>query len=150
MSVAREPRMASPSTQDMGECPCQHPRCNVVGTKLTKFGCLVGCKEPVCEGRRSQRGGKRGHRRAHKLLGGQGWTPSNEESARPYHLGLTVMPEIKTGKQVNVTFGKFITSTWFRHALAQAEKAAPFGTGVVPAVVLQVPGSKQMWLVAKL
>jgi hypothetical protein len=70
--------------QELGPCPCGSPRCDVVGTKLTRFGHLVGCKSEEATGRRNRRKGQAGQARTHKRLGGQGWTPSNEESARPY------------------------------------------------------------------
>lgn len=123
--------------QDLGPCPCKSPRCDVVGTKLTRFGYLVGCKGPEAQGRRNRRKGQRGQARMHRRLGGEGFTPSNEESARPYTVEVAVMPESKTGSQIPASWDKFVATDWFRRALSQSERAAPVGSGVLPAVVLR-------------
>ena len=70
----------------------------------------------------------------HKALGGSGPTPSNEEAARPYPV--LVMPESKHGRLVPASFHKFLATEWFRRALNQAERGAPIGSGVKPAVVI--------------
>lgn len=73
----------------------------------------------------------------HRRLGGEGWTPTHEEAARPYTIEVTVMPESKTGSQIPATFDRFISTDWFRRALSQSERATPVGTGVLPAVVIR-------------
>jgi hypothetical protein len=73
----------------------------------------------------------------HKRLGGEGFTPTNEESARPYHVECLVMPESKVGGQVPASFDKFINTEWFRRAMSQSERAVPFGSGALPCVVLR-------------
>jgi hypothetical protein len=73
----------------------------------------------------------------HKRLGGTGWTPSQEEAARPYTVEVTVLPESKTGGQIPASFDKFIATEWFRRALSQSERAVPVGSGALPAVVIR-------------
>lgn len=127
----------NPVSQPLGPCPCGEERCDVIGTKLTKFGELVGCKSFAAQGRRSQRKGKAGQARMHRRLGGSGFTPSNEEAARPYTVEVQVMPEHKTGQQVPASFDRFIATDWLKRALSQSERAVPFGSGVLPAVVIR-------------
>lgn len=115
-------------------CPCG---CGVDALKLTKYGHVIGCACRSCIGRRSQRAGKRAQAKGHRALGGQGFTPSNEESARPYQIEVTVMPEHKTGQQVPATFDRFITTDWFRRALDQSTRAVPTGSGALPCVVIR-------------
>ena len=130
-------------TQDFGPCPCSYTdppwlhTCTAEGTKLTRYGHLVGCNCPSCRGRRSKRKGQKAQAKMHKRLGGQGFTPSNEESARPYEVTVLVMPESKTGGQVPASWDKFIGTEWFRRALDQSTRAAPVGSGVLPAVVIR-------------
>jgi len=73
----------------------------------------------------------------HRRLGGEGFTPSNEETARPYEVTVSVMPESKTGGQVPASFDRFIGTDWFRRALGQSKRAVPVGSGVLPAVVIR-------------
>jgi hypothetical protein len=73
----------------------------------------------------------------HKRLGGEGFTPSNEESARPYHIECIVMPESKTGGQIPKSWDTFIATEFFRRALSQSERAVPCGSGALPCVVLR-------------
>lgn len=73
----------------------------------------------------------------HKRLGGEGFTPTHEEAARPYTIEVTVMPESKTGAQIPQSFRRFIESDWFRRALDQSTRATPVGAGVLPAVVIR-------------
>ena len=111
--------------------------CKQEGTKLTRYGHLVGCTCRPCLGRRNKRKGQKAQAKMHKRLGGTGFTPSHEEAARPYTVEVTVMPESKTGSQVPTSFDKFITTEWFRRALDQSTRAVPVGTGVRPAVVIR-------------
>jgi hypothetical protein len=117
-------------------CPCG---CGSVGLKLQlrydKH--VVGCVCRACIGRRNRRKGQKGQSRMHKRLGGTGWTPSQEEAARPYTVEVTVMPESKTGGQIPASFDKFIATEWFRRALSQSERAVPVGSGALPAVVIR-------------
>lgn len=116
-------------------CPCG---CSTVAHKLSvKSGHVVGCACMSCRNRRNQRKGKRGQALTHQRLGGTGFTPSNEESARPYQVEVTVMPEVKAGAQIPKSFDSFVASTWFRHALSQSERAVPVGSGALPCVVIR-------------
>jgi hypothetical protein len=128
-------------TQPMGPCPCnleiQGRRCTMVGTKLTRYGHLVACSCPTCTGRRNKRSGQRAQAKMHKRLGGEGFTPTHEEAARPYTIEVTVMPESKTGGQVPANWDRFIATDWFRRALDQSTRATPVGSGVLPAVVIR-------------
>lgn len=136
--------MARPELADLSLCPCG---CGGVSLKgLTKRGHVPGCGTPrsgatkpcsSCQGSRNKRKGQRAQARAHRALGGEGFTPSNEESARPYLIEVCVMPEVKTGEQVPRSFEKLIASEWFRHALSQSARAAPVGSGARPAVVIR-------------
>jgi len=110
--------------------------CLVRSAKLTKHGHAVGCVCRSCIGRRNKRKGQAAQAKMHRALGGQGFTPSNEEAARPYTIEVTVMPESKEGKQVPASWAKFRDSEWFRHALDQSTRAVPVGSGVLPAVVI--------------
>ena len=132
----------NPTTQPLGPCPCnegfgERRHCSIQGTKLTQHGHLVGCECWPCLGRRSKRKGQKAQAKMHKRLGGQGFTPSNEESARPYEVTVLVMPESKTGGQIPASWDKFIGTEWFRRALDQNTRAAPVGSGVLPAVVIR-------------
>lgn len=131
------------------DCPCG---CGVQGLKLltkllpgeTEYH-VVKCN---CVRHRNKRNNKRGqaaHAQAHRNLGGEGFTPHHEEAARPYTREVVVMPESKTGSQIPKSFRAFIESVWFRHALFQSERAVPFGTSVVPGVVID-----GRWLIADL
>ena len=73
----------------------------------------------------------------HKRLGGEGFTPTHEEGARPYVVEIAIMPESKTGGQVPASWDKFLATEWFRRALDQSARAAPVGSGVLPAVVIR-------------
>jgi hypothetical protein len=73
----------------------------------------------------------------HKRLGGTGFTPHDEESARPYLVECMVMPESKTGAQIPTSWDKFIATEFFRRALEQSERAVPAGSGALPCVVLR-------------
>lgn len=121
-------------TQPFGPCPCGHPRCEVMGTKLTRNGCLKGCQEPSCVGRESNRKGHRGQDATHKALGGSGRARHDEASQNPYVVEITVMPESKEGGQIPKELAAGLASEWMRRALSQAERAAPVGSHVLPAV----------------
>lgn len=107
------------------------------GTKLTKYGHVVGCKCRSCTGRRNKRKGHAAQAKMHRALGGTGFTPHDEESARPYTVEVTVMPEVKTGLQIPASFDKFVGTEWFRRALEQATRAVPVGSGACPGVVIR-------------
>ena len=112
--------------------------CGEVNLKMQlKTGHVVGCKCPSCIGRRNRRKGQKGQAKMHKRLGGTGFTPTNEESARPYHVECLVMPESKVGGQVPASFDKFIGTEWFRRAMSQSSRAVPFGSGALPCVVIR-------------
>jgi hypothetical protein len=112
--------------------------CGEVNLKIQlKTGHVVGCRCPSCIGRRNRRKGHAAQARAHKRLGGQGWTPTEESSARPYQVECLVMPEVKTGQQIPKSWDTFIKTEWFRRALSQSERAVPFGSGALPCVVLR-------------
>lgn len=115
-------------------CPCG---CGVEALKLTKFGHVVGCSCRSCIGRRNRSKGQRAQAKAHRALGGTGFTPTNEESARPYQVEVTVFPEVKTGQQIPATWDRFIETDWFRRALEQSTRAVPAGSGALPCVVLR-------------
>lgn len=121
-------------------CPCRigfglEMTCQ--GTKLTKYGHVVGCICRSCTGRRSKRKGHAAQAKMHRALGGQGFTPHNEESARPYTVEVSVMPESKTGGQVPANWDTFIKTQWFRKALDQSTRAVPFGSNVIPSVSIR-------------
>jgi len=117
------------------ECSCG---CGVVNLKTQlKTGHVVGCACPSCRGRRYRRKGQKGQAKMHRRLGGEGFTPTNEESARPYHVECLVMPESKVGGQIPASWDKFVSSEFFRRALSQSERAVPFGSGALPCVVLR-------------
>ena len=119
---------------DWPQCPCG---CEQESLTLTRYGHVRGCSCRSCLGRRNQRKGKRGQAVAHRRLGGEGFTPSNEEAARPYHIEVTILPEVKTGEQIPKSWEDFVRSTWFRHALSQSERAVPVGSGALPCVVIR-------------
>jgi hypothetical protein len=129
---------------DFPACPCG---CGVEGLKLQvrHDGHLVGCICRVCLGRRNKYKGQKAQAKMHRALGGTGFTPSNEESAIPYVVEVLVKPESKAGKQIPASWRSFVSSVWFRHALFQSERAVPFGTAVVPGLVID-----GRWLVADL
>jgi len=139
-------------TQEMGLCPCVvqseewslglRPSCDVVGTKLSKYGHLVGCKCRPCLGRRNKRSGQRTEAKRHRRLGGQGQTPRDELA---YSYSLNVTTEDKHGQQIPQNFIRFIELEWTRHALRQAEKKIPVGSDAQPALVLDC-GRKGMWM----
>lgn len=128
--------MAGQPWQGWPACPCG---CGVDGLKLSvKTGHVArDCACRPCIGRRNQQKGKRAQAKTHRALGGTGFTPSNEESARPYQVEVTVMPEVKHGQQVPANFDRFIESEWFRRALDQSSRAVPTGSGALPCVVIR-------------
>ena len=117
--------------QPYDECPCG---CGVVGHKLKKNGCVVGCKCRSCIGKRNRRKGQAAQAKGHRALGGEGFTPGNEESVGGYPI--VVQVEHKTGSQIPASFTKFITLDWTRRALSQANRARRVGDGSMPAVML--------------
>lgn len=133
----------APMTFHPGEvCPCG---CGVTGSKLSsKTGHIVReCACASCRGSRNVRKGKRGQAKTHRALGGQGFTPYHEESGM--FRDITVRPEVKTGAQVPASFGKFVGTDWFRHALSQSERSIPVGIDAKPCVSID-----GRWLVVKL
>jgi hypothetical protein len=75
--------------------------------------------------------------------------PARMDAARRYlgyHIKrVVVMPESKTGTSVPKSWRAFVSSVWFGDALFQSERAVPFGTSVVPGVVID-----GRWLIADL
>lgn len=123
--------------QEPGPCPCQHPRCDVIGTKLTRQGYLVGCKSPQAVGKRNKKKGQRGEARAHKLLGGTGPTIRDDL----FHLySINISLEVKTGNQVPAKLVSSVESEFMRSAFGQARKKIPVGTDALPAVLVQPHG----------
>lgn len=129
----------NPVNQNMGRCPCGIDSCKMLGTKLKKNGHLVGCSCRPCTGLRNRRKGQAGQAKGHRALGGEGFTPSNEESTGGYPI--VVQCEWKTGAQIPASFTKFIGTDWFRRALSQANRARRVGDGSMPAVGI-ILGSK--------
>jgi hypothetical protein len=139
--------VTSPSYQELGPCPCEHPRCVVIGTKLTRFGHLTSCGCSECMGRRNQRKGRKGQRQAHKVLGGEGFSAFHEESGRTYSVEVQV--EVKKGRQVNPTLTKGLRSAWLSAALGQAERAIPVGVVAFPSCYVEPEGGGR-WLIVDL
>jgi hypothetical protein len=127
-------------------CPCG---CGTEGLKLqTRHDKhLVGCVCRVCLGRRSQKKGRRAQHRAHKILGGHGFSPFNEESGRTYSVEVQI--EAKAGAQIPAAFSKFVGLDWTRRALQQAASGTPEGVVAFPAVYLEPEGGGQ-WLLVDL
>jgi len=138
-------------TQSFGPCPCRGPGnyfltgsgCDLEGTKLTRYGHLVGCLCRSCIGRRNKRSGQRTEAKRHRRLGGQGQTPRDELA---YSYSINVTTEDKTGKQIPLNFLRFIEGKWFKDSIRQAEKKLPVGSDAYPAVILDC-GRKGMWMV---
>lgn len=126
--------------QPHDECPCG---CEVIAHKLKKNGHGVGCKCRSCIGKRNRVKGQKAQARGHRALGGQGFTPGNEESVGGYPISVQV--EWKTGDQVPANFRKFLTLDWTRRAFSQANRARRIGDGSMPAV-----GIDGRWLVVDL
>jgi hypothetical protein len=138
-------------TQDFGDCPCLDKpnwpltHCNAVGTKLTKYGHLVGCSCPPCRGRRNKRSGQRTEAKRHRRLGGNDGTPTPPDELA-YSYSINVTTQDKHGQQIPANFIRFIDLEWTRHALRQAEKKLPVGSDSLPALILDC-GRKGMWMV---
>src|SRR3990167_8277718 len=143
----------NPVTQDFGPCPCLGrylgpgdvvvEGCGIEGTKLTRYGHLVGCTCHSCLGRRNRRAGKKGEYNRHRRLGGTGNTP-RDELMHSYSINVTT--EYKHGAQVPAKFVSFIRSEWTRHALNQAKKKLPVGADAYPSLYLEPEGGGA-WLV---
>ena len=139
------------TTQGFGLCPCQMqvgvlvPGCGVVGTKLTRYGHLVGCTCRSCLGRRNRRKGQATEAKRHRRLGGQSQTPRDELA---YSYSVNVTTEDKTGAQIPASFTKFLGLDWTRYALRQAEKKLPVGSDVLPALFLDC-GRSGTWLLVR-
>lgn len=126
-------------------CPCG---CDEIALKISfKTGHVLGCKCRRCVGRRSQRKGRRAQSNAHRLLGGEGVSPSNEESGRAYELRLLVRPEVKKGGQVSKKLLAALSLAWTERALWQADRGA--GGEVLPALYLEPEGSTDGWLIVR-
>jgi hypothetical protein len=80
--------------------------------------------------------GKRAQAKGHRALGGQGFTPSNEESVGGYTIHVQV--EHKSGAQIPASFRSFVETEWLRHAMNQATNAVRVGngTGDMPSVMI--------------
>lgn len=137
--------MARPELADFALCPCGCGGVSI-GKGLTKRGHVPYCGTPrsgadrpchICQGRRNRAKGQRNQALTHRRLGGEGPTPHDEESARPYIVEVCIMPEAKTGDSIPRSWDRFIEGEWFRRALRQSERAAPVGAGVLPAVSLR-------------
>lgn len=133
----------TPTTQEFGPCPCQSEatgiQCVLEGTKLTRYGHLVGCTCRSCLGRRNKRKGAKANARGHKRLGGQGGTV-NDDLYYSYSINLSV--EVKTGAQIPRTFLTFISGAWIHDAMGQATKKLPVGADAFPAVLIEQSPSK--------
>lgn len=127
--------------QELGPCPCdsEAPVCTIFGTKLTRFGHLVGCTCRACLGRRSKRKGQKGNARAHRNLGGVGPT-INDDLFYAYSLNHSV--EVKTGAQIPASFRRFAESEWTRHGFRQAAKKMPVGTDALPTLYIELSPSR--------
>jgi hypothetical protein len=125
-------------------CPCG---CGATGSKLAyKTGHVVrACKCQSCIGRRNRQKGQRAQAKGHRALGGQGFTPGNEESVGGYPI--TVQVEWKTGEQIPASLVKFLGLEWTRHALSQAQRARRIGDGSMPTVGVVVGG--RTWLIVE-
>lgn len=118
------------------DCPCGTKGC--AGQKLMfKTGHVKGCICASCRGRESHRKGHKGQDRTHKALGGSGPARNDEASQNPYVVEITVMPESKEGGQIPKELAAGLESEWMRRALSQAERAAPVGSHVLPAVSIE-------------
>jgi hypothetical protein len=95
---------------------------------------VIGCKCKRHLGSRNSRKGQAGQAKGHRNLGGQGFTPGNEESVGGYEVRVQV--EHKAGSQVPASFHKFIKTEWFRRALSQADRARRVGDGSKPSVMI--------------
>lgn len=126
------------------------PGCGSESIKSVKGGHCYKCKCRSCTGKRNQAKGKRAQANMHRALGGTSFTPSHEESARPYTAEIVVMPESKHGQQVPASFTKLVRGDWFRRALSQSERALPVGSpNLLPAVYLEPEGGGK-WLIVRL
>lgn len=125
--------------QEMGPCPCEHPRCDVIGTKLTRKGFLVGCKSPQAMGSRNKKKGRASEARGWKQLGGEGPTRNDDT----YHgFPLVVSVENKVGHQIPAKFVSFVDSEWVRQAMFQATKKTPVGEDAFPSIRLELTPSR--------
>src|SRR3972149_11988787 len=88
--------------QPFTPCPCG---CGVVAGKLSmKAGHVIGCRCRPCVGLRNRRKGQKNQALSHRRLGGQGFTPTNEERARPYEVTASALTASSTGEQVPKPF----------------------------------------------
>ena len=114
-------------------CPCGIQDC--LGQKLrAKTGHVKECICPRCRGSVSNAKGHRGQDRTHQALGGSGRARHDEASQKPYVVEVTVQPEVKSGEQIPRNLLTALESEWLRRAFSQAERAAPIGSHVLPAV----------------
>lgn len=125
--------MSLPAYSPGEPCPCG---CSATGSKLSfKTGHVARlCECSSCRNSRNVKRGKRAQAKGHRALGGTGFTPANEETKNGYPIRVQV--EHKAGGQVPNYFHKFIGTTWFRHALSQAERAQIIGDGSMPSVMI--------------
>lgn len=129
---------AAPAWNPYDPCACG---CGVIGWKTVRplepgeTGHVVGCKCRPHLGKRSQAKGHRAEMRRHRSLGGTGATPRDEI---PVGYALSVTTEDKTGSQVPAKFVSFVRSETARHWFAQVERKLPVGSGVFPALYLEV------------
>lgn len=73
----------------------------------------------------------------HRALGGTGRSRHDEEKNKPYTVEVTVLPENKEGGQVPKNLAAGLVSEWLADAFSQAERGAPVGAHVLPAVSIE-------------
>lgn len=134
----------NPVTQILGACPCSPSGCGILGTKLNRFGHVVGCQCSSCRNRNNRKRGKAANARAHKLLGGAGRT-IDDDLFHAYPLEVSL--ESKQGAQIPASLEKFCRSEWARHAWRQAEKKIPVGVQAHPAIYIELSPSEPFLLV---
>lgn len=127
-------------------CPCGNEKCppslKLVGKNRHHRGCV--CRS--CIGSRNRKRGQVGQRKTWRALGGEGVTPSNEESSPV--LEVRVRPEVKRGKQAN-SIVRLIQLDFVRRAFNQSRKGQRTGDGTKPSVALWPEGGGG-WLIVEL
>lgn len=131
----------NPVTQDFRICPCG--LCDIVGTKLTRYGHLVRCTCNTCRGRRNQRKGRASEAKTYRALGGQGRTLKDDYF---FTMSLDIAYENKSGGEIPESFRDFITSKWAKDALRQAAKKIPVGADARRALTLDC-GTDGRWAI---
>ena len=132
-------------TQSLGACPCGS--CDVMSTKLNRFGHVVGCQCVSCRNRNNRKRGKAANARAHKRLAPQLQRTIDDDVFHAYPLEVSL--EVKQGQQIPASLEKFCHGEWARHAWRQAEKKVPVGVQAYPAIYVELAPSEP-YLVVKL